>query len=145
MNLYDRLVQHEGVRLTVYDDATGKPIQPGSEVKGNPTIGIGTLLCSPGGITRDEADMLCKNRIAIAYAAVDALHVGLDEVDPRYEVLAEMAFQMGASGLAQFTNTLQAIRDKRWNDAAQGMLNSLWARQTPSRARELASVMALGE
>lgn len=145
MSLYDRLVQHEGFRGTVYDDATGKPIQPGSEVKGNPTIGIGTLLCAPGGITREEADYLCRNRIAIAYAAVEKLDTGLSPEDPRYDVLAEMAFQMGGDGLAQFQNTLQAVREKRWADAAQGMLNSLWARQTPARARELASIMALGE
>lgn len=145
MALYDRLVQHEGFRSTVYDDATGKPIQPGSEVKGNPTIGIGTLLCAPGGITREEADYLCRNRIAKSYAAVDALAIGLEQGDVRYEVLAEMAYQLGANGLGQFKNTLQAVREKRWADAAQGMLNSLWARQTVARARELASIMASGE
>lgn len=145
MNLYDRLLRHEGIRLTVYDDATGKPIQPGSEVKGNPTIGIGTLLCSPGGITQAEAEYLCRNRIAVAQATVDALHVGLSDGDPRYDVLVEMAFQMGGSGLAQFKNTLQAVRDKRWNDAADGMLNSLWARQTPSRAQALAQIMRSGQ
>ena len=145
MTLYDSLVGHEGIRLTVYDDATGKPIQPGSEVKGNPTIGIGTLLCSPGGITREEADLLCRNRIAKAYAAVDALNIGLAQGDARYEVLAEMAYQMGGNGLAQFTSTLQAVREKRWDDAASGMLNSLWARQTPSRAQALAQVMRKGQ
>lgn len=145
MSFFARLVDHEALRLTVYDDATGKPIQPGSEVKGNPTIGIGTLLCAPGGITREEAEYLCRNRVAIAQAAVDSLHVGLDDGDPRYDVLVEMAFQMGGTGLAQFTNTLQAVRDKRWDDAAKGMLNSLWARQTPSRAQALAQIMRNGQ
>lgn len=145
MGLYERLVDHEGVRLTVYDDATGKPIGPGSHVIGNPTIGIGTLICSPGGITRKEADYLCRNRITTAYAAVDSLKTGLDKGSARYEVLAEMAFQMGGEGLSKFTNTLQAVREKRWADAAQGMLNSLWARQTPARALDLSHTMRLGE
>lgn len=34
----------EGLRLAVYDDATGKPIVAGSRVIGNPTIGHEALL-----------------------------------------------------------------------------------------------------
>lgn len=145
MSLYERLVQHEGVRLTAYDDATGKPIQPGSQVKGNPTIGIGTLISAPGGITQEEAEYLCRNRIKIASDYVMTLGSGLSSDDPRFDVLVEMAFQMGGDGLAKFTNTLKAVREKRWNDAANGMLDSLWAKQTPARAHALADIMRNGQ
>lgn len=146
MTLADRLRTNEDLRLTVYDDASGKPIGPGSQVIGKPTIGIGTLLCSPGGITPAEANYLLANRIAIATAAADQLVPGLQQSDPvRFDVLTELAFQLGATGLAKFTNTLQAVRAGRWNDAADEMLESVWASQTPSRAQELSQIMRRGQ
>lgn len=145
MTIADRLLDHEGLRLQVYDDATGAYIRPGTRVVGNPTIGIGTLICAPGGITEAEARLLLENRIAIATAAADKLTSGLRQAEPvRFDVLVEMAFQIGGAGLAKFANTLQAVREKRWGDAADGMLASLWARQTPKRAQALAKVMRSG-
>ena len=145
MSLLDSLRRHEGLRLTVYDDATGKPIQRGSQVVGNPTIGIGTLIAAPGGITEAEATLLLSNRVQVATAAADALTPGLRERDPvRADVLAEMAFQMGGNGLANFKNTLAAVRAGEWGAAADGMLASAWARQTPARAQALAQTMRSG-
>ncbi|HXS04171.1 MAG TPA: glycoside hydrolase family protein [Rhodanobacter sp.] len=145
-DLYDRLIEHEGLRLQVYDDATGAYIRPGTRVVGNPTIGVGTLLSAPGGITEDEAHLLLRNRVNIAIAGVQRLVPDMRAAnDARFDVLVEMAFQMGADGLAKFTNTLQAVRDKRWGDAADGMLASLWAQQTPSRAQALAAIMRSGQ
>jgi lysozyme len=145
MALADRLRQHEGLRLQVYDDATGEPIRPGSHVVGKPTIGIGTLLCAPGGITHEEAEYLLANRLSVATNAVVKLVPGLSIDDPvRFDVLKEMAFQMGATGLSEFRKTLQAVREHRWDFAADYMLDSLWARQTPARAKALAAVMRTG-
>lgn len=146
MSLIDRLRLHEGMRLTVYDDSTGKPIQRGSQVIGNPTIGIGTLLSAPGGITASEADMLLRNRVSIATSAAERLAPGLAKSDPvRFDVVVELAFQLGMNGLSKFVNTLRAINERRWEDAAAGMLASLWATQTPVRAKALAKVMSTGK
>jgi lysozyme len=146
MGLYDRLIAHEGLKLQVYDDATGAYIRPGTRVVGNPTIGIGTLICSPGGITEGEAQQLLRNRVNIAIAGVQRLLPDMRAAnDARFDVLVEMAFQMGVDGLAKFTNTLQAVRDKRWSDAADGMLASTWALQTPARAQALAAIMRSGQ
>ncbi len=146
MALADRLLANEGLRLTVYDDFNGKPIGPGSQVIGKPTIGIGTLICAPGGVTEAEARWLCANRMAIAADAANRLVPGLQQSDPaRFDVLTEMAFQMGGDGLAKFTNTLQAVREGRWSDAADGMLASVWSTQTPARAQRLSQVMRSGQ
>jgi lysozyme len=51
---------------------------------------------------------------------------------------------MGVDGLAGFKNTLAMIADGRFDDASKGMLNSLWARQTPNRAKRHAEVMRTG-
>lgn len=61
--LIPMLRAEEGLRLTVYDDATGKPIKPGTLVKGHPTIGIGRAL-DVNGITEAEAEYLKANDVA---------------------------------------------------------------------------------
>lgn len=145
MSLYDRIRRHEGLRLTVYDDATGKAIMAGSVVKGNPTIGYGALLSAPGGITREEAELLLRNRVAQAEtdAATLPAWTKLDAV--RRDVLVEMVFQMGLAGVRQFKNTLAAMECGDYEAAAIGMRASLWARQTPERAAELAEIMRTGK
>lgn len=146
MTLADRLREHEGLKLQVYDDATGAYIRSGTRVVGNPTIGIGTLIGPGGGITEAEAEYLLQNRINIAVAGVKQLVPDMRALnDPRFDVLVEMAFQMGVAGLAKFENTLQAVREKRWTDAATGMLASTWALQTPKRAQALAAIMRSGK
>ena len=64
--------------------------------------------------------------------------------DARRDILCSMAYQMGVAGLAGFTNTLSMISHGDFAGAAGGMLNSLWARQTPDRARRHAEVMRSG-
>jgi lysozyme len=55
-----------------------------------------------------------------------------------------MCFQLGMSKLGGFKNTLAAMRQGRYDEAADGMLNSAWASQTPNRAQRLAQMMRTG-
>jgi len=64
--------------------------------------------------------------------------------DARRDVLISMAYQMGVPGLAGFKNTLAMIAEGNFEGASRGMLNSLWAKQTPDRARRHAEVMRSG-
>lgn len=67
------------------------------------------------------------------------------QLDPvRRDVLCNMAFQMGIAGLRRFTKTLGLVRLGQYRLASLGMLASLWARQTPNRAKELATQMRTG-
>ena len=134
----------EGLRLTAYDDATGRPIVPGSLIKGHPTIGIGRAL-DTNGITAAEADFLLGNDVAKIAAALDAnipWWRGLSV--SRQVVLAGMAFQMGAGGLMAFRNTLAMVQAGNYRGAARGMLESRWATQTPGRAARMAQMMEAG-
>lgn len=67
----------------------------------------------------------------------------LDEV--RRTVLIDMTFNLGIGGLLGFKNTLRAIKENRWEDAAKGMLASKWATQVGSRAVRLADMMRTGQ
>jgi len=64
--------------------------------------------------------------------------------EARQRVLANMCFNMGIGTLLEFKNTLKAIQEQRWSDAAQGMLNSKWAGQVGDRAHRLAKMMEQG-
>lgn len=60
-------------------------------------------------------------------------------------ILVNMAFQMGLAGLLKFVNTLKYVKNKQYSNAASNMRQSLWAKQTPSRASELARRMETQE
>lgn len=64
--------------------------------------------------------------------------------DVRQDVLVQMAFQMGVDGVAAFHGMLAAAEGGDYAEAAQHMLDSLWARQTPARAKRLADLMKTG-
>lgn len=81
-----------------------------------------------------ESEMLKNSSIAQALKACEPFPA-------RKAVLISMAYQMGIDGLAGFKNTLKNIGAGRWNDAATGMLDSKWAKQTPNRARRHAEQM----
>lgn len=127
--------------LVVYDDADGKPIVAGKWVKGNPTIGYGRLLCEPGGISNAEAVFLFGTDWAKAEANAKTLpcYSRLNAV--RQGVLIEMVFQLGIGGVRKFVRMLDCLNRSDYDRAADEMLASRWAEQTPERAHRLADLM----
>lgn len=65
--------------------------------------------------------------------------------DVRKGVLLNMAYQLGVPGLLEFHATLALVRDGHYDQAADEMLDSDWARQTPERAKRLSRQMKTGE
>ena len=129
----------------VYDDATGKPIRSGTTVVGHPTIGIGRAL-DVHGISHAEAVFLLEDDIAAVLPDMPRV-VGpcWPNLSPaRQAVLAAMAFQMGANGLLAFRFTLNRIASYDFAAAADAMLASTWAKQTPARAQRMAQMMREG-
>ncbi|MDB5371802.1 MAG: phage related lysozyme [Belnapia sp.] len=142
--LMPMLLAEEGVRLMVYDDATGQPIKPGTLVKGHPTVGIGRAL-DTNGITEEEAEYLLGNDVEKVCLALDKdLPWWSGLTVNRRAVLAAMAFQMGVANLMGFKNTLASLKAGDYAGTARGMLASLWARQTPARAKRMADMMVRG-
>ena len=112
------------------------------------TIGYGRLIdrAKHGGISEAEAEYLLQNDVSIV---LSALHRNITFFDslcvPRQAVLVNMAFQMGIAGLLKFKKTLTLIEMGDYDGAADGMLKSLWAKQTPNRAAEMAEQMRTGK
>lgn len=63
---------------------------------------------------------------------------------PRADVVANMGFNTGLTSLLSFHNTLGAVEEGRWEDAAAGMLRSVWASQVGHRATRLSEQMRTG-
>ena len=124
---------------------------------GYPTIGVGQRI-GPKGAPLKLYEFTVSKSLAVVWLA-DKVKETMDDMDKhsnikaamavcnesRQAVLISMAYQMGADGLAKFTNTLKAISEKRWSDAKSGMMNSAWAKQTPNRAKRHAKQMLTGE
>lgn len=120
----------EGVRRKPYKDTKGKL-----------TIGVGRNLDDVG-LHDNEISFLLENDIQEAERAARALVPNFDELtDGRKMVVCNMAFNMGQATFSGFKNTIRAIVEGRWADAALGMRRSLWARQVGARAERLAMIM----
>lgn len=123
----------------------GKRLSPYRDTKGLLTIGIGRNLDAKG-ISEDEALYLLANDITEACQLLDANVPWWRQMnEPRQRVLANMCFNMGWGTLSQFKNTLKAMQESRYEDAARGMLDSLWAEQVGARATRLAEMMRTGK
>ena len=129
----EELGAEEGLRLKPYRCTAGAW-----------TIGIGRNLDAKG-ISEAEARFLLANDIEETWRGVaQALPWVTGLSDPRQRVLCNMAFQLGLKGLLEFKQTLAAIKAGQYDRAAAMMLDSLWARQTPARAKRMAAMMRAG-
>lgn len=129
------LKQDEGLRLTAYKDTVGVF-----------TIGYGHAHVAPGTVwTQAQAEAALIEDVKEHNAKLLKALPWVANLDPvRRRVLQNMAFNLGVDGLLGFKNTLEAVRTGRYNQAASGMLNSLWAKQVKGRAVRLAQEMLTG-
>jgi len=65
--------------------------------------------------------------------------------DKRKAIIISMVYQMGCPGLSEFNNTLRSMAQGDWEGAANNMLSSLWAKQTPNRAQRHSTVIRTGD
>lgn len=130
-NLLKSIVEHEGFSPTAYPD----PISKGAPY----TFGHGLT-----SITESESLEIVKNRVT---SIISALSIKLPYFqklpEPAKEVLIEMAYQMGVSGLLGFKKTLNFVKIGDYVGASKEMHNSQWAYQTPRRAATLSKKMAM--
>jgi lysozyme len=134
------LRRDESVRYSPYNDS-----------RGFLTVGVGHLITGPmpNGWTfpldDGQVDALLESDLMEVYANLDnALPWWEDLNDVRQRVICNMCFNLGLPKLLGFKNTLAAMRQGRYADAANGMLNSAWATQVGQRAVRLANMMRNG-
>jgi len=135
--LIRQLKGDEDVRSQVYKDSLGFF-----------TIGVGRLVDDrkPGsGLRPVEIDFMLNNDVDDRINALQKALPWFQNLDDvRQGVLLNMAFQMGTDGLLGFKNTLEMVRQGQYSQAADAMLQSKWAQQTPNRAKRLSDQMRSG-
>ena len=144
--LINLISDHEGLKLKVYDDATGQELKAGDILIGHPTIGVGRNVAKDGlGISQEEAEFMLMNDIERVEEEIENFPIEhLNEV--RTAVIIDMAFNMGITRFnpTMWKKTFQAIVDEDWQKAKIEMLDSNWARQTKRRSVKLSQMMLLG-
>ena len=137
MNYREKLIStikyDEGLRLMPYRCSEGFL-----------TIGYGRNI-ENNGIREEEADYMLENDVETAEQSAGSLvnnFYGLS--DNRKIVLVSMVFQMGYAGVSKFKNMIAAINEGDFSRAANEMINSRWAEQTPERAKRLSNMMKEG-
>lgn len=131
--LSELLLKHEGCKLKPYKDT-----------RGITTIGIGRSLDTHG-ITQDEALYLLENDIKdVKEQLVKKFRWFNDLDDVRKDVLTNIAFNIGVSGFSKFSMTIEFLSQHDYTQAAIELLDSVWAEQVGSRAKELAKMMHEG-
>ena len=86
----------------------------------------------------DNANSLVKERLTNT-------DFGLLDIDRKMKVisiLCNMCFQLGKAGVGKFRKMFENIAKLNFKGASLEMLNSRWAKQTPSRAKYLSDKMS---
>ncbi|NNF96997.1 MAG: glycoside hydrolase family protein [Halobacteria archaeon] len=123
------LLRHEGYNQMPYKCSAGKL-----------TIGVGRNLTDKG-LSMDEVEILFENDLSEVLKELNKLDwfCRLDET--RQMPIADMAFQMGVSGLLKFRKMIGHLERGWFEKAAKEVLNSKYARQTPIRAEEISEML----
>ena len=129
-DLINRIKHHEGFRSKVYKCTEGYD-----------TIGYGFAIKDLE-LDEDLAEEILIRKLEKLIKRVRAKFDWLDSVPHEVQgVLVEMSYQMGLSNVSKFKKALHAMQMLQWKQAADEMLDSRWAKQTPNRAKELSNII----
>ena len=124
--LIEAIKESEGFVPTVYKCTEGYD-----------TIGYGFAIKDLV-IDKDLADLILMKklhemleRILIAFPWFQNIN------DEAKSVVINMCYQLGIRGFSKFKKTIYLLETEQYDDASIEMLDSLWAKQTPNRAKEL--------
>tara|TARA_R100000322_G_scaffold48206_1_gene30371 strand:+ start:265 stop:702 length:438 start_codon:yes stop_codon:yes gene_type:complete len=136
--LLESVKRHEGYRNKVYLDTLGKR-----------TVGVGHL-CVEDFWEDDKEyeesflmEILQKDLQEAIRGAKELMDEhGCADIDERAEeIIIEMVFQLGRTGVKKFRNMWKALSEHNYIGASFEMLDSKWAKQTPNRAKDMADQM----
>tara|TARA_R100001463_G_scaffold39681_1_gene84780 strand:- start:1430 stop:1843 length:414 start_codon:yes stop_codon:yes gene_type:complete len=126
MSLIESIKKHEGYVGVVYKDSLNVD-----------TIGYGFAIKDLE-LDRDICDIILERKIKDLHDRVKNKFKWYGYMPQEIkDVVMEMCYQLGVGGFSKFKKTISFLENKQFKDASEEMLDSLWARQTPNRAKEL--------
>jgi lysozyme len=132
MNLKNWIKFHEGCKLRPYKDTVNKI-----------TIGYGRNL-QDNGISIQEAELLFDNDYNRCLKDLSQFDWYTDQPEHVQNALMNMCFNLGINKLLRFKRMIVALKEKDYTNAAIEALDSDWAKQVKSRARDVALMMRQG-
>ena len=136
--LLESVKKHEGYRNKVYLDTLGKR-----------TVGVGHLCVED--FWEDDKEYeekflmtILEHDLSDAIKGANDLMAEngcMDMIEKAHELIIEMVFQLGKTGVSKFRNMWKALSALDYSTAAEQMLDSRWAKQTTNRANGMADIM----
>ena len=130
MSLIEEIKVHEGFRDKVYKCSEGFD-----------TIGYGFAIKDLI-LDQDIAEMILDRKLKALTENINNKFDWFNESPQKVQdVVSNMCYQIGLSGFSKFKKTIYYLETEQYEEAADEMLDSLWARQTPNRANELSNII----
>ena len=130
MALLDRIKHPDGFRSIVYKCTAGYD-----------TIGYGFAIKDLE-LDKDISEMILMQKLDNLMNRIAKTFSWWRSTDSTVkDVVVEMCYQLGVSGVSKFKKTIDHLENKRYGKASAEMLDSKWARQTPNRALELSNLI----
>jgi lysozyme len=121
---------HEGFKPKVYKCTEGYD-----------TIGYGFAIKDLI-IDEDVADLILMKKLFILLERIHIAFAWFKEIDDKAKgVVVNMCYQIGLRGFSKFKKTIYYLETQQYEEAADEMLDSLWAKQTPNRANQLSDII----
>lgn len=118
---------------------------PFADERGMLTIGYGRRLAAHP-LTQEEGAHLLERDLRWLQPRLIYTYPIVDSIGPvRRAALLNMAYSLGITGIIGLTQMWAAIEAGAWNEAADEIMGSYWARQTKSRAHDIAYMLRTGE
>lgn len=142
--LLSDLERDEGIKPILYDDHNGKPLQSGSVIVGNPTLGIGWNVATTP-LTTNQYITILGWLVDAKLTEVRGAIPFFDELpDDVQRAVANMAFNMGVPTLQTFTTFLGLLKNARYELAADDLETTKWYGQVGARAVRICALIRGG-
>jgi len=130
-SIVDDIKRHEGFEPKVYECTEGYD-----------TIGYGFAIKDLI-IDADVADLILMKKLHTLLQRITIAFPWFKDIDDKAKsVVVNMCYQLGIRGFSKFKKTIYYLETEQYEEASMEMLDSLWAKQTPSRAKELSNEIA---
>ena len=128
MSLIESIKKHEGYVGVVYKDSLGID-----------TIGYGFAIKDLE-LDADVCDIILERKLKALHDMIKIKFKWYGYMPQEIkDVVIEMCYQLGVGGFSKFKKTIAYLQNQQFHDASVEMLDSLWAKQTPNRAKELSN------
>ena len=131
MNLIEQIKKHEGFKPAVYEDTEGYD-----------TIGYGFAIKDLY-LSEEVCDMILIEKIVELKINISKKFEWFEHSpDIIKNSVINMCYQMGISGFSKFMKTIYYLETEQYEEASTECLDSLWAKQTPHRAKEVSEAIS---